>query len=279
MFALRRWWDRYAIKVGLVAITLGTAWAMRETQGVVVYEAYQWITRPLQPGLTQTEQIENAYVLELQQRLVELDNQNRELRQTLNYAETQPDNAITAAVIGRSADQWWHQIVLGRGSRDGIQAGHVVVGVGGLVGRVTSVTPNTSRVLLVSDPTSRVGVKISRSRSMGYIRGQSGNRVVMEFFDRLPDVNAGDVVTTSSYSRLFPADVPIGRIESIDLSASPAPEAVVQLSAPMSALEWVIVQPFEPLEEVDVPGADLVEPGQQLPEAQDENNTLDLVDP
>jgi rod shape-determining protein MreC len=44
-------------------------------------------------------------------------------------------------------------------------------------------------------------------------------------------------------SQLFPAGLPIGRIESVDLSKSPAPEAVVELSTPMSSLEWAVIYP------------------------------------
>ena len=94
---------------------------------------------------------------------------------------------------------------------------------------------------------------------MGYMRGQSANRVVMEFFDKSPDVKHGDVVMTSSYSRLFPKNIPIGRIESLDLTKSPAPEAVIQLSSPISVLEWVAVHPFNPLEDVDAPPAHLLD--------------------
>ena len=61
------------------------------------------------------------------------------------------------------------------------------------------------------------------------------------------------MVVTSSYSRLFPKDIAVGRVESIDLTKSPAPEATIQLSAPLSVLEWVVIHPFEPLESVDIP--------------------------
>ncbi|NJN03750.1 MAG: rod shape-determining protein MreC [Leptolyngbyaceae cyanobacterium RM1_1_2] len=257
MFVLRRWWDRHALRAGLVVLTVGSAWLIRQTQGAVIYEVYQWITQPLQPGLTKPEQIENAYILELQERLVELENQNRTLKDLVDTKDETLAAGVVAAVIGRSADHWWQQITLARGSQSGVKVGYVVSGPGGLVGRIVSVTPNTSRALLISDPTSRVGVKVSRSRAMGYMRGQSSSRVVMEFFDKLPDVKPGDVVSTSSYSRLYPKDVPVGRIESLDLTKSPAPEAVIQLSSPISALEWVMIHPFEPKLDTDDPGANL----------------------
>jgi rod shape-determining protein MreC len=253
MFALRRWWTRHALKAGMVTLAISSAWLMRHSNGAILYETYHWLTRPLQPGLSREQQFENSYILELQQRIVELENQNQVLEDLASYEKGLSSPGVTAAVIGRGADHWWQHAILNRGSRDGVAIGHIVTAPGGLVGRVVATSPNTARVLLISDPTSRAGVKVSRSRAMGVIRGQSNNRVVMEFFDKVPDVKAGDVVVTSSFSRLFPQDVPIGRIESIDLSKSPAPEATIQLSSPLSILEWVVIHPFEPLDSVDIP--------------------------
>lgn len=253
MFALRRWWSRHAIKAGTVALAVLSAWGLRQTDGAALYEAYQLITSPLQPGLSQEQQFENSYILELQQRIIELESQNRKLEELAHYEKELSLSGITAAVIGREADHWWQHVVLNVGSQAGVAPGHVVTGPGGLVGRVVTVSPNTSRVLLISDPTSRVGAKVSRSRVMGVMRGQANNRVVMEFFDKSPDVKVGDAVVTSSYSRLFPKDLPLGRIESLDLTKSPAPEAVIQLSAPLPILEWVVVHPFNPRDSIDAP--------------------------
>jgi rod shape-determining protein MreC len=208
-----------------------------------VYELYRSLAQPFVQVAAQTEQPQDPRVLELQQRLAEAESQNRQLQELLGYVQTHPSQGAVAPVIGRSADHWWQQIILGRGSQAGIRIGAIVSGEGGIVGRVVQVTPNTSRVLLISDPTSQLGVTISRSRNMGYIRGQAANRVIMEFFDKVPDVRPGDVVSTSSYSQLFPPGLPVGVVESVNLNKSPAPEAVIELSAPISRLEWVVVSP------------------------------------
>lgn len=262
MYTLRRWWDRHGVRIALVGLTLGAAWAVRQTQGAALLEIYQLATRPFQGSSAQQERLMNARSVELQQRLVELESQNQKLKELLGYAKTQSQKGVVAPIIGRSADHWWQQMTLGRGQRDGIQKDFIVAGPGGLIGRITSVTPHTSRVLLISDPTSRVGVTISRSRYMGFMRGQSSNRAVMEFFDKVPDVRRGDVVSTSSFSRLFPPGFPVGQVESVNLNKSPAPEAVIELSAPISSLEWVIVYPNSqtPLEQQPP-----VQPGEDNP--------------
>jgi rod shape-determining protein MreC len=244
MFTLRRWWDRHGLRIGLSGVVITTAWLLRQSQGLPVLEVYQLLSRPFQGAPPAQESIlENAQVQELKQRLAELESQNRQLRELINYGEDLPEGHVFAPVIGRSSDHWWQQLTLGRGSRDGIELGAIVSGTGGIVGRVVQVTPNTSRVLLISDPSSQVGVTVSRTRAMGYMRGQSQNRAVMEFFDKVPDVRPGDAVSTSVFSQLFPVGLPVGYVESINLEKTPAPEAIIRLSAPISSLEWVVVLP------------------------------------
>jgi rod shape-determining protein MreC len=246
MYDMRRWWDRYGTQVSLTALALGTALLVRYTHAGFLMETYQWITRPFQTKPTTQERVANAQMSELQQRLVELESKNQRLEELLGFIQSKKVQGIPAPLIGRSPDNWWQQITLGRGSGDGVKEGAIVVSPGGLVGRVTKVTSTTSRVLLLSDPSSQVGVMVSRSRYMGYMRGKLGNRAVIEFFEKVPDVRQGDVVTTSSFSQLFPAGIPVGRVESVDMTKAPAPEAVIELSSPLSQLEWAVIYPHSP---------------------------------
>jgi rod shape-determining protein MreC len=243
LYGLRRWWDRYGLTLALGGVAIAVALMIRQTKGLVLFEIYGWATQPFQAQPPPEETLASVKILNLQARISELESQNRSLRQLVGYVTKLPKPSVTAPVVGRSADQWWQQLLLGRGSQDGIREGDVATSVGGLVGRVIAVTPHTSRVLLISDPSSRVGVTIGRSRSTGFVRGQAGRYAVMKFFDKVPDVHRGDVVTTSSLSQLFPAGVPVGRIESVDLRKSPVPEARVELSTLVSSLEWVVVYP------------------------------------
>ncbi|MFB2892867.1 rod shape-determining protein MreC [Aerosakkonemataceae cyanobacterium BLCC-F50] len=243
MDTLRRWWDRNWLQMALIGLVISTAWMARQTQGGSLFEVYQLLTRPFQSNPSKQELLTNAKVLEMEAKLQQIERENQKLRELLGYVSKDKKQAIAAPIVGRSADHWWQQITLGRGSKDGIKVDFVVTAPGGLVGRVSSVTDNTARVLLISDPSSRVGVTINRSGFMGVMRGKSGNKAVMQFFERVPDVRRGDVVITSSASELFPSGLPVGRVESVNLSQSPAPEAVIALSAPTSALEWVAVYP------------------------------------
>ena len=248
MVTIRHWWDRKGLQIGLLALVVGSAWILRQTQGDLVFETYQAITRPLemlQSRPTPEERLRDARILELQTRIVDLESQKAKLQDLLGYVEKEPlaSRPIPARVIGRSADQWWQQVTLNRGANVGIGEGFVVKADGGLVGLVESVTPNTSRVLLISDLNSQVGVSVSRTAAKGVLRGDSSAEAVLEFYEKVPNVKVGDLVSTSTYSQKFPSGLAVGRIKSLDLKKLPASVAKIELFPPIRSLDWVTVYP------------------------------------
>lgn len=245
MDSIRSWWERYSFQTSVVAVGIGLAWVIRQTQGVAIMETYQFLSRPFQSSVTKQELLQDAQVRELRYRLTELESQNQRMKELLKIKVNPMKDEVWTTVIGRGADSWWNQILIGKGSNDGIKAGSVVVAPGGLVGRVTQVSPNSSQILLVSDPNSQVGVVVSRSRYSGMLKGQSQNTATLEFFERDPDAKVGDIIHTSQFSTLFPENVPVGRIKSINLDKQPSPEAIIEFSTPLGLIEYVKVYPFQ----------------------------------
>jgi rod shape-determining protein MreC len=246
----RSWWNRSRNQIFLLGLAILAAWLVRQTQGAALYEMYYWLTRPFHlPTATVVEQEKVVRQIaprinQLEAEIQELKIQNQKFQDILNYVSSKkPDQGIVAPVIGRSADSWWKQIIVGRGSQDGINNQDLVVAPGGLIGRVISVTPNTSKVMLLSDPMSRIGVTISRNRNMGFLKGNTTEQGIMEFFESDPKVKVGDVVVTSSYSQILPAGLPVGKVVSVDMNKAPSPEAIIEFFAPISAVEWVIIYP------------------------------------
>ncbi|TVU54539.1 MAG: rod shape-determining protein MreC [Arthrospira sp. PLM2.Bin9] len=248
----RTWWNRYGSQLALLSLAVFTALWVRQTQGAALFEVYYWITRPFQiqseQRLEQQQQAEslNPIIQGLEARVEELEQQNKRLGELVDYVSTRPNfKGVVAPVIARSPDHWWQQITLGRGSQAGVKENALVMGPGGLVGRIISVTPNTSKVLLVTDPTSRIGVAVARSRQMGYLQGLNNNQGVLAFFNTVPDVQPGDVVTTSVFSQILPPGWPVGKVVSVDINKATGPEAAIAFFAPLDSLEWVVVYPNE----------------------------------
>jgi len=241
---LYHWWNQYWSKAALVGAFILLAWLLRQTNGALLQELFYGITLPLRINAAPpAEQLSDARTLELQERLLELQAQNQQLQTALGEATEAEAGVVPAPIIGRAANQWWQNVIIGRGTKNGIKVGSPVQAAGGIVGYVIQVTPNTSRVLLISDPRSSAGAMVSRTRTQGYVRGTSTNQLEMRFFEKDLQVTPGDVVVTSASSTLFAPGQPIGIIQSVDPNASPVPMAKVRLNAPISKLEWVTVFP------------------------------------
>ena len=213
---------------------------VRYTKGVAFADAYALVSRPFWPGPSQQEWLRSSQRLTADLRLSQLAQDNARLRGLLDLGQVH-SGAIQAAVISREVDGWWQQILLNKGTLAGLRVGDVVEGPGGLVGLVGQVSLSTATVTLLTDPASRIGVWVARTRQHGLLSGVGTSRPVLRFLDKDPQVRPGDVVLTSPASTLVPPNLPVGVVQSIDQRANPAPEAIVQLSAPVDAIDWVEV--------------------------------------
>ncbi|MEI6615998.1 MAG: rod shape-determining protein MreC [Cyanobium sp. ELA507] len=221
----------------LLLIALG---AVRFSKGALVSDAYALLSRPFWPGTAQAEWLRSARRFEDRARLAALEAENARLRGLVGLQQATPTR-LTAPVIARDSAGWWQSLLIGRGSLQGVGEGQAVLAPGGLIGLVSSATPTTARVTLLTDPASRVGVWVARTRHHGLLTGLGSGRPVVRFLEKDPGVVAGDVVTTSPASTLVPPDLPVGVIQSVDAIADPAPEAVIQLAAPVGSVDWVQV--------------------------------------
>jgi rod shape-determining protein MreC len=227
----------WPLLAGLILFLLLVRWS----KGAVLQDAYALISLPFWPGPAQSEWLRSATTAGDRARLEALAADNARLRELLGLRRAQPASTLAAPVISRQLGGWWQQLVIGKGALAGVSVGQPVLGPGGLLGLVASVTPATATVTLLTDPSSRVGVWLSRTRHHGLLSGVGTARPMVRFLDKDPEVRPGDVVVTSPASTLVPPSLPVGVIQSVDASADPAPTAVVRLIAPVQAVDWVQV--------------------------------------
>jgi rod shape-determining protein MreC len=213
---------------------------VRLSKGAGFVDAYALLSRPFWPGSAQSEWLRSAQQLQDQVNLQQLQRDNQRLRGLLDL-DRGGARRVSAPVISRDEGGWWQQLELGKGSLDGIRAGAPVLAPGGLIGRVSSVTPTTARVQLLTDSASRLGVWVARVQRHGLLVGQGTPRPQLQFLEKETGVRPGDVVTTSPASTLVPPNLLIGVVQSVNEELAPAPEATVQLSAPVDAVDWVQV--------------------------------------
>jgi rod shape-determining protein MreC len=230
---LRVSWPWLLVLLALVGVRL--------SKGAVLSDLYALLSRPFWPGSAQSEWLKAAQQLDQQSRLSLLEADNRRLREMLELQRTSGEE-LSAPVISRDVGGWWQQLLIGRGSLQGVAPGDPVVAPGGLIGRVATVTPTTATVTLLTDPSSRVGVWVGRAQRHGLLVGTGTARPLLRFIEKDLNLRPGDLVVTSPASTLVPPNLTVGVVQSVEEDAVPAPEAVVQLSAPVDAVDWVQVR-------------------------------------
>jgi len=239
---LQRWWGRYQWQlVSTIALLTGALW-IRQTQAQGLADLWYWLNWPLlgfesvaPPNLT------SYRTLELEQRLKATEQENERLRALLSLPLQIPGQTVAAQVIGRNGDHWWRTLVLNRGRADGVLKGNPVTAPGGLIGEVVAVSEHTARVLLVSDPMSKVGVVVNRTGAMGVLTGLYKSEGTLEFFDSQSKYRVGDVVVTSGLSSRFPANIPVGKISALPAQKAEVLQVPIQFSTPLDGLQWTYI--------------------------------------
>jgi rod shape-determining protein MreC len=143
-------------------------------------------------------------------------------------------------------------VTLDAGSRDGVREGQTVVSAAGLVGRTTRVGPFTSSVLLLTDPRSTVGARLTREGTIGLATGD-GQALVYELVEG-GSLAEGDALLTAG-STTYVAGVPVGRVTSVEPPGGLVPTGRVEPFVDVSALELVgvVTEPARGTPRVPIP--------------------------
>lgn len=210
--------------------------------------------RSLQRRLTELERVTQSLGVE-NLRLQEVERENQRLRELLAFAETRPSfelqgGQIIARVIGQNATNYLNFAMIDLGSRHGIRVGMPVVNEQGLVGRINEVTETTSKVLLLTDPSSTVNAILQASRLTGVISGRPGDDPVIGFLPQGTEIGVGEVVLTSGMGGKFPKGIHIGQVVEVrQRDVNVFQEAVVRPTVNFGRLELVmVVTNFDPSE-------------------------------
>jgi rod shape-determining protein MreC len=148
-------------------------------------------------------------------RLREAKLENLRLRRLLGLKEQVTFGVVAGQVIGKNLTLFRNTLTVDLGKADGIKPLMPVIGDGGLVGLVVSVSEHYAIVNLLLNVDFRASAKIERSRVDGII-AWDGKNMLLKNVAKTLDVKTGDVVITSSYSSTFPPDVRIGVVSDIE---------------------------------------------------------------
>ena len=232
-----RWWHKkkgwpfFAIFVFLVFV--------RISKGSLYKDFYYFLSKPFWPGQFQKEVILKSVDHESFIKLNLLKKDNKRLREILSIQESSNNANISAAVISRKTGSWWRQIILNKGLKDGVEIGNIVIGPGGLLGRVDNTSLFTSSVKLVTSPESKLGVWVDRVQINGLLVGVGDDFPSLIIFSKDADIKVGDFVSSSPASTLLPPNIPIGIVQSIDETLKSQKTAKISLLAKPQLIDWV----------------------------------------
>ena len=171
--------------------------------------------------------------------------QLNQLRNVLDLAGSGGYQVVAARVINRGSTETFKEtMTIDVGSRSGITKNMTVISESGLVGVVKSVTSNSSIVLLMSDPTFKVGVRIAGTQSIGVVSGQGGSTYLLQLLDATGEIKEGDALVArgSAGDRPFVPGVPVGIVISVNSDASSITQnADVESSANLEKISVVAV--------------------------------------
>jgi rod shape-determining protein MreC len=192
---------------------------------------------------------------------VQLEQQNAKLL-ALNDVRLDPRlTSVSGVVIADSGSPFRQSVLLNVGRRDGIVDGWATMDGFGLVGRISGVGETTSRVLLLTDPTSRIPVTVQPSGQRAMLMGDNSAAPLLGFVDDADVIRAGDRVVSSGDGGLFPAGLLVGEVAQ-DTSG----QLRVRLAADYQRLEFLRVLRSHSAEVIEDAGALLIPP-QPVPEA------------
>ena len=171
--------------------------------------------------------------------------QLNQLRNVLDLAGSGGYQVVAARVINRGSTETFKEtMTIDVGSRSGITKNMTVISESGLVGVVKSVTSNSSIVLLMSDPTFKVGVRIAGTQSIGVVSGQGGSTYLLQLLDATGEIKEGDALVArgSAGDRPFVPGVPVGIVTTVSSNASSITQnADVESSANLEKITVVAV--------------------------------------
>ena len=182
--------------------------------------------------------------------------ENERLRRLLNFKGESKLDVLPARVIGRDPSAFFDSSIVNRGSLDGVTLNMPVVTEGGVVGRVSAVSPLTSQVDLLTKKGSGIGAvvgQIGESGALGVVVGTSDSEILeMKYVSGSIDVQIGQSIFTSGQDDIYPAGLKIGEIVNVISGSATTPHRIlVRPASQLNSMQEVGILLYEPPERLE----------------------------
>ena len=189
--------------------------------------------------------------------------ENSRLRELLGSRTRVRDDVLVAELVGVSSLP--QEIIVDKGTLSGVEVGQAVVDSAGVLGQVVETAQFTSRVLLITDPTHSVPVRVLRNDVLSIASG-TGDALALKDVAVTLDIVQGDELVSSGLGGRFPPNYPVGVVDSVLRDQTePFADIVLRPKASVDRTQQVLV----------VIGTDAQPPPQLVEEAEVEADTGD----
>ena len=196
--------------------------------------------------ISQNQQLkeENLNLKSQMQQIYRLESENKRLYKLINSKPKTENTYLFADIVSTSKILNKHQILINRGSRNGIKLGSSIVNADGIVGHVIRDQIFASEVLLISDLEHAIPVEIVRTglRSIAIGTGEF-NKLRINTLPTNSNLQKDDIIITSGLGGRYPEGFPVGTITEISREVgSPFLEVEVLPFANLKTINevWVI---------------------------------------
>lgn len=159
---------------------------------------------------------ENENLVRWQNAVLTLQSENKELRGLLNYKAEPSLSYITARVIADTGSSYVRSFIVTSGRVDGVREGMAAMTGDGLIGRVVEVGDWTSRIILITDMNSRIPVVLMGTGDHAILAGDNAPEPDLLYLPQDADIKVGTRVMTSGHGGVFPPNIPVGIVASVE---------------------------------------------------------------
>ncbi|MGH7014136.1 MAG: rod shape-determining protein MreC [Stellaceae bacterium] len=160
--------------------------------------------------------LENQRLLQWQDAARRLESENAELRNLVKFAPQGASSSVAAQVIADSGGAFLRNILVNVGRRDGVARGQPALTGDGLVGRVIELGDRTARILLLTDINSHIPVVVEGTHERAMLNGDNSDQPRLVYIQPKTRVKPGDHIVTSGSGGVFPPDLPVGVVVSVN---------------------------------------------------------------
>lgn len=169
--------------------------------------------------------------------------ENARLRALLDTNIRVEAKKAIAEIMAIASHPYSHNVVIDKGLSNDVYEGQPVLDHKGVVGQVVSAGNNTARVILLTDQTHAIPIRVLRNDIKGVLSG-TGNINLMEL-SNMPhdtDIQVGDQLITSGLGGVFPDGYPVAKVVNVKTDLSkPFLEITAIPAAQVNRLKHVLL--------------------------------------